>query len=71
MAMYPHGRNKLFTQFADGLSYSRNRMEEALTSGILDKGAAQPTKEVFKCKKEDVDIIVRWLAFRHLIVYGV
>jgi hypothetical protein len=44
-------------QFQDGLSYSKNRMDEAIATGIFE--SVPKEKEVNKNKKEDVDLIVR------------
>ncbi len=46
-------------QFADGMAYSKGKLEEAFRpGGILDKPVKQP-KETFSIKREDVDLIVR------------
>ena len=46
-------------QFADGMAYSKGKLEEAFRpGGILDKPVKQP-KETFAVKREDVDLIVR------------
>ncbi|KIO34322.1 hypothetical protein M407DRAFT_240649 [Tulasnella calospora MUT 4182] len=47
---------EVIAQFQDGLSYSKGKLEQALTAVLANK--PQPTKDVAKCKKEDVDIIV-------------
>ena len=47
-----------YVQFADGLSYSKGKLESALlTGGIFDKPPAK-TKETYNAKKEDVELIV-------------
>lgn len=48
------------SQFADGQSYSRTKLDEVARSGFFDPKAAAPkAKEVGHGKKEDVEYIVR------------
>lgn len=47
--------------FADGWSYSKQRMEDAFRSGLFDKPPAKAAKESHNCKKEDVEFIVNEL----------
>ena len=52
-------RDNNISQFADGMAYSKGKLEEAFRpGGILDKPVKQP-KETFAVKREDVDLIVR------------
>lgn len=46
-------------QFGDGFAYSKQRMDEAIRSGLFDKPPPKAAKEVYAVKKEDVDLIVR------------
>ena len=46
-------------QFADGLSYSKGKMEEAFRPGGLLEKPYKATKDTAAVKREDVDIIVR------------
>ena len=53
----------LINQFADGLSYSKAKLEEAFRpGGILEKPPPKPHKEALPSfvKKEDVELIVRF-----------
>lgn len=56
---YQTGELINMSQFADGLAYSKGKLEDAFkTGGILDKPFKTP-KETISVKREDVDIIVR------------
>lgn len=56
---YQTGELISMSQFADGLAYSKGKLEDAFkTGGILDKPFKTP-KETISVKREDVDIIVR------------
>ena len=47
------------SQFADGMAYSKGKMEEAFRQGgLLDK-PYKSTKETLHVKRDDVDLIVR------------
>jgi len=56
----PNGRleAEVIANFGDGQAYSKNRMEEALTSGILEKPLQIQDTSAFKPKTADVDLIV-------------
>jgi hypothetical protein len=50
-----------FSQYADGFSYSKGKMEEAFRAGgFLDKAPSKPAKDptVAALKREDIDLIV-------------
>ncbi|KAI0759491.1 hypothetical protein BC629DRAFT_1548786 [Irpex lacteus] len=52
---------EVIVNFADGMAYSKGKLEEAFRpGGILDKPVKQP-KETFSIKREDVDLIVHEL----------
>ncbi|KAI0693334.1 hypothetical protein BC835DRAFT_1083590 [Cytidiella melzeri] len=52
---------EVIVNFADGLAYSKGKLEEAFRpGGILDKPVKLP-KETFSVKREDVDLIVHEL----------
>ena len=46
------------SQFADGLSYSKNKMDEILKSGALDKLPPRHKEHHPHVKREDVELIV-------------
>ncbi|KAG8853886.1 hypothetical protein FRB96_007895 [Tulasnella sp. 330] len=49
---------EVIVQFQDGGHYySKGRLEKALLS-VISEAPKPSQKEVFKCKKEDVDVIV-------------
>ncbi|GLB34613.1 hypothetical protein LshimejAT787_0201780 [Lyophyllum shimeji] len=53
---------EVIMNFADGFSYSKNRMEEAFRAGgILDRAPTKPAKDpaVTALKREDVDLIIQ------------
>ncbi|KAH8117084.1 hypothetical protein DFH11DRAFT_1579155 [Phellopilus nigrolimitatus] len=52
---------EVIVNFADGLAYSKGKLEEAFRSGLFDKPPSKTAKETFNAKKEDVDLIVREL----------
>jgi len=45
-------------QFADGLSYSKNKMDEILRSGALDKLPPRQKESHPHVKREDIELIV-------------
>ena len=45
-------------QFADGHSYSKNKMDEILRSGVLDKLPPRQKDSHPHVKREDVELIV-------------
>jgi len=51
---------EVIVNFADGLSYSKAKLEEAMLA-ILDKTPVRPPKAAAAYKKEDVDLIVNEL----------
>jgi len=56
---------EVIASFADGLSYSKNKLEETFRSGILERPAKPTTKDPVP-KKEDVDLIVSELEIPRL-----
>ena len=55
-------------QYGDGFAYSKYKLEEAFrTGGLLDKPTTKPLAAAGKSdpslKKEDIDIIVRFLSY--------
>lgn len=48
-------------QFADGLSYSKNKMDEIVRSGALDKLPPRHKEHYPNVKREDVELIVHEL----------
>ncbi|KIJ44320.1 hypothetical protein M422DRAFT_208011 [Sphaerobolus stellatus SS14] len=62
MSSYGRLEPEVIVNFADGFSYSKQRMEDAFrNSGIFDKAPTKAPKEVHHVKKEDVEVIVREL----------
>ncbi|KAI0093763.1 hypothetical protein BDY19DRAFT_989307 [Irpex rosettiformis] len=56
-----NGRLEPEVIFADGMAYSKGKLEEAFgPGGILDKPVKQP-RETFAGKRDDVDLIVHEL----------
>ncbi|KDQ10556.1 hypothetical protein BOTBODRAFT_178036 [Botryobasidium botryosum FD-172 SS1] len=49
---------EVILNFADGFSYSKNRLDDAVADGIFEKPAAIKDKESIKPKEADVDLIV-------------
>jgi hypothetical protein len=45
-------------QFADGMSYSKTRLDELFKSGYFDRAASRKKEVVPPQKKEDVEFIV-------------
>ncbi|KAI0345101.1 hypothetical protein BDW22DRAFT_1426799 [Trametopsis cervina] len=57
---------EVIVNFADGLAYSKGKLEEAFRpGGILDKPVKGP-KETHAVKREDVDLIVHELEIPRL-----
>ncbi|KAI5118872.1 hypothetical protein M0805_005314 [Coniferiporia weirii] len=52
---------EVIVNFADGLAYSKGKMEEAFRNGLFDKPPSKAPKESSNAKKEDVELIVREL----------
>ncbi|KAF7799609.1 hypothetical protein EIP86_010847 [Pleurotus ostreatoroseus] len=50
---------EVIVNFADGMGYSKGKMEEAFRQGgLLDKPVIKGNKEIAHAKREDVDLIV-------------
>jgi len=58
---YPRGEADVIAGFADGLSYSKNKMDEILKSGALDKLPLRHKEHHPHVKREDVELIVHEL----------
>ncbi|THH08312.1 hypothetical protein EW145_g2776 [Phellinidium pouzarii] len=52
---------EVIVNFADGLAYSKGKMEEAFRNGLFDKKPSKAPKDSFNAKKEDVELILREL----------
>jgi hypothetical protein len=52
-------------QFADGLAYSKGKMEEAFRPGGLLEKPYKAVKDSTSVKREDIDLIVRHTIIMH------
>ena len=57
-ASVPDSTSHSYSQFADGHSYSKNKMDEILRSGALDKLPHRQKENHPHVKREDVELIV-------------
>ncbi|KAF8582308.1 hypothetical protein K439DRAFT_1413452 [Ramaria rubella] len=64
----PNGRPEpeVIMNFGDGLAYSKQRMDDAIRSGLFDKPPPKSAKETHAVKKDDVDLIVTELEIPRL-----
>lgn len=58
---YARGEADVIAGFADGHSYSKNKMDEILRSGALDKLPPRHKEHHSHVKREDVELIVHEL----------
>ncbi|KAF9643419.1 hypothetical protein BDM02DRAFT_3123487 [Thelephora ganbajun] len=58
---YARGEADVIAAFADGHSYSKNKMDEILRSGALDKLPPRQKESHPHVKREDVELIVHEL----------
>ncbi|KAI0797465.1 hypothetical protein C8Q75DRAFT_801414 [Abortiporus biennis] len=49
---------EVIVNFADGLAYSKGKLEEAYRNGLLEK-PVKAHKETYHAKKDDIDVLVR------------
>ncbi|KAJ3478110.1 hypothetical protein NLI96_g9995 [Meripilus lineatus] len=52
---------EVIVNFADGLSYSKTKLEEAYRNGLLEKPVKPPKVTGVPAKKDDVELIVQEL----------